>query len=274
MTTPAGERPNPEFDPEALQSWLDLLRKTIARYFRLEVIGAENIPEGRVMIVGCHSGVLPYDAGCTLVAIEQETGRLGHAVGDWIFGRWKPVERFLRRIGAIVGERTETAALLRNDEIMLVFPGGADDMTRPIWRDPYRVLPHKGFAKGNGGYIKIALETGTPIVPLAVVGAEEIHMMIWDFWPLARLLGWPYFPILGSLVPLPAKLYVRFGPAIDLGHGPEAARDQAIVNKLNVKVRRELQDLIDETRSRRRGIFWSTYANGRSRPDNPARRRG
>ena len=123
---------NDDFDPAAARASLQLVRATVARYFRLEAHGAEHIPYGRCLVVGCHSGVVPYDAACTLVAIEAKTGRLARAVGDELFGRSKLVEAYLRQRGAIVGRRAEAAAIVRQGNILLVFPGGAADMTRPI----------------------------------------------------------------------------------------------------------------------------------------------
>jgi 1-acyl-sn-glycerol-3-phosphate acyltransferase len=260
---------NDDFDPAAARASLQLVRSTVARYFRLEAHGTQNIPRGRCMVVGCHSGVLPYDAACTLAAIEEHTGRLARAIGDELFGRSKLVEAYLRRRGAIVGKREEAAAVLRRGNILLVFPGGAADMTRPIWRDAYRVLPHKGFAHGRGGYIKIALATRTPIVPLAVVGAEEAHVMLGDVPPVARLVGVPFFPVLAFWFPLPVKLYVRFGKPIHFRENPAAANDQAVVDRLNKHVRRSVQALIDDTLRRRTGIIWSTYDDG---PEDATRR--
>lgn len=251
---------NDDFDPAAARASLQLVRTTVARYFRLEIRGADKIPvRGRCMVVGCHSGVVPYDAACTLVAIEDKTGRLARAVGDELFGRLKFVESYLRQRGAFIGQREEAAAILRQGNILLVFPGGAADMTRPLWRDAYRVLPHKGFAPGRGGYIKIALTTQTPIVPLAVVGAEEAHVMLGNVSPVARLFGVPFFPLLAFWFPLPVKLYVRFGEPIHLREDPAAANDQAVIDHLNQQVRRRVQALIDDTRHRRQGIIWSTY---------------
>jgi 1-acyl-sn-glycerol-3-phosphate acyltransferase len=267
-------KPNAEFDPVATRASLAMVRETVGRYFRMEVHGAEHLPAGRCLVIGCHSGVVPYDAACTLAAIEQSTGRLARSVGDRMFGSWSFVESYLRRRGAIVGEPVETAALLRAGQIMLVFPGGAADMTRPIWRDRYRVLPHKGFAPGHGGYIKLALRTHSPIVPLAVVGAEEAHMVLANLPRIARLFGAPFFPLVASLLPLPVKLYIRFGPPITLAGGAAAAKDQARVDRLNARVRRTVQRLIDDTRRRRRGIIWSTYdALGHRPHKNPSKER-
>jgi 1-acyl-sn-glycerol-3-phosphate acyltransferase len=256
---PPPPRPNPEFDPAALRASLDAVRRTFGRYFRLDVHGGENIPAGGCMVVGCHSGVMPYDAALALVAIEQATGRLARSIGDRFWGWSTTVEQFLRRRGAIVGEPEETTALLRAGNVVLVMPGGAADMTRPYWRDPYRVLRHKGWAPGRGGFIKVALAAGVPIVPVAIVGAEETHLMLWNAEWLARLLGTPFFPILAFPFPLPARIYVRFGEPIHLRRGAAAGRDQAVVDRLAGRVRGRLQALIDDTRQQRRGIVWSHY---------------
>jgi len=131
-------------------------------------------------------------------------------------------------------------------------------------------LPHKGYAPGRGGYVKVALVTRAPIVPLAVVGAEEAHMLLANVAPVARLLRVPFWPILASWLPLPVKLYVRFGAPIRFREGPEAAGDQAVVDRLNERVRQSVQSLIDDTVRRRHGIIWSVYDAAEPAP----RRRG
>ncbi len=263
---PDSALPNREFDPAALRASLDMVRATLGRYFRLEVQGGENIPARGCLVVGCHSGVIPYDAALALVAIERETGRLARSIGDRFWGWFRPVEQYLRRRGAIVGEPREATALLRAGNIVLLMPGGVADMTRPYWRDRYRVLRHKGWAPGRGGFIKVALAAGVPIVPMAIVGAEETHVMLWNAERLARLLGAPLFPILAFPFPLPAKIYVRFGGPIRFRRGPEVASDQAAVDRLAERVRGRLQALIDDTLRHRRGVVWSRYAPESSPP--------
>ena len=248
-----------KFDAGAMRASLAMVRQTVGRYFRLEAHGGENIPDGGCMVVGCHSGVVPYDAACALVAIEDVTGRLGRSVGDHLWGRVKVIERFLHRRGVIVGERDGAAQILRAGHILLVMPGGTLDMTRPIWRDAYRVLPHKGFARERGGYIKLALSTGVPILPMAVVGAEEAHMLLYNMKGLAQRLRAPFFPLVAFLFPLPVKIRVRFGRPIRFREGPQAANDQAVVDRLNTRTRRALQALIDDTLRRRKGVIWSRY---------------
>jgi 1-acyl-sn-glycerol-3-phosphate acyltransferase len=250
------------FDRRTADRWLSYLRQTLGRYFRPEVIGAEHLPAGRALIVGCHSGVVPYDAACTLLAIRDATGRHARAIADELFGRIDLVQRFLRRQGAEVGTPAAVSALLRAGHLVLLFPGGARDMERPYLTQRYRVLPHRGFAPGRGGYIKVALRTRSPIVPLAVVGAEEAHVMLGNVPPLARLLGAPLFPLVLFPFPLPVRLCIRFGEPIELPGTPADARDQGRVDQLNAMVRRRLQRLIDDTVRRRRGVIFADYRNG------------
>ncbi|HLK10267.1 MAG TPA: lysophospholipid acyltransferase family protein [Candidatus Binatia bacterium] len=247
-----------DLDPVRTRRSFWLVEQTISRYFRLRVMGAEHIPPGRALVVGRHSGVLPWDAACLVPALHRHTGRFSRNAGDALWARWAPVARYLAARGVVLGPAAEIEALLRRDELVLLFPGGAADMRLPVW-ERYRVKAHKGFAPGRGGYIKIALRTRSPVVPVAIVGAEEVHMLLADVWPLARLLGVPFFPIVASVLPLPARLYVRFGPPIRLDAPPEAAADQEVVDRLNGAVRAALQALIDDTRRRRRGVYWSSY---------------
>jgi 1-acyl-sn-glycerol-3-phosphate acyltransferase len=250
--------PSSDLDPARAAFAYSLIEQTVCRYFRMQVMDAERIPPGRSLLIGRHSGVMPWDATCAVVAIWRHTGRFSRNVGHWLFGRIPLVADYLRACGVVIGEPARLEALLARDEMVLLFPGGAEDMRRPIW-ERYRVWPHKGFAPGHGGYVKVALRTRSPIVPVAIIGAEETHVLLTDVPPLARLFGMPYFPIVLSALPLPARIYIRFGTPIQLDAPPEAATDQRVVDRLNLRVRRKLQALIDDTRRHRRGIYCSRY---------------
>jgi 1-acyl-sn-glycerol-3-phosphate acyltransferase len=264
------------FDRASARRWLGYVRSVLWPYFRPEVIGAERLPSGRGLIIGCHSGVLPYDAASVLVAINEATGRYARSIGDDLFGRSRYLRHHLRRQGAVVGRPRVVEQLLRAGHLILLYPGGARDMERPYLTQRYRVLPHRGFAPGRGGYVKIALRTATPIVPLALVGAEEAHVMLANLAPLARLLGLPLFPLLLFPLPLPTRLYIRFGEPFALPGKPSDAEDQKRVDRLNRMVRQRVQRLIDDTLRRRRGVIFSTYRNGDSphRGDNNVAPRG
>jgi acyltransferase-like protein len=152
------------FDPVTTRRAFLLLDRTVCRYFRLQVLGTENIPAGRAMIVGCHSGVFAWDATCLVVAIYRHTGRFSRNVGDRFFGRLGPIVPFLKATGLVIGDPERVEACLRHDELVMAFPGGAADMLRPIWRR-YQIEPHRGLAPRRGGYLKIALRAKSPIVP-------------------------------------------------------------------------------------------------------------
>lgn len=261
------------FDAAATERWLGYVRATLWPYFRPKVIGTEHLPKGRGLIIGCHSGVIPYDAACTLVAIHDATGRFSRAIGDNLFGRIEFVQGFLRQQGAVVGRRDVLEALLHAGEYVLVFPGGALDMERPYLTQRYRVLPHRGFAPGRGGYIKVALRTHSPIVPLAVVGAEEAHVMLGTIPRLGPAIGVPFLPMLLFPLPLPVKLYIRFGKPIVLPGTAADAEDQQRVDRLNTMVRRRVQELIDDTVRRRRGVIFSEYDEERPTGGPRSRRR-
>jgi 1-acyl-sn-glycerol-3-phosphate acyltransferase len=247
------------FDPATADLWLGRVRALLWPYFRPRLIGVEHLPRGRALIIGRHSGVIPYDAACTIAAIHEATGRVCRGFGDRFFGTIPGVEEFLNRCGAGVADPAVAEAALRRDDAVLVFPGGALDMGQSYLTDAYRVVPHRGFALGRGGYVKLALRAGAPIVPLAVVGAEEIHVTLGNWATAARALGVPLWPFVLSPLPLPAKLFIRLGKPIHLHGTPADARRQARVDALNRQVQARLQRLIDDTVRRRRGIFLGGY---------------
>jgi 1-acyl-sn-glycerol-3-phosphate acyltransferase len=262
------------FDPPTATRWLGLVRAATWPYFRPQVIGAEHLPrKGRALIIGCHSGTIPYDAACTLVAVHEATGRFARSIGDNLFAQIGGVETFLRQQGALVGTPDVVEAVLRANHLLLLFPGGSRDMERPYLTQRYQVLPHRGFAPGHGGYIKTALRTRAPIIPLAVVGAEEAHVLLGKVPVLARIFGVPFFPLLLFPWPLPVKLYIRFGEPMVLPGTPADADDPRRVDQLNAMVRQRVQALIDDTVARRRGVILSTYDDAAPATVSRSRRR-
>ncbi|HLK11030.1 MAG TPA: hypothetical protein VKW76_06590 [Candidatus Binatia bacterium] len=271
------------FDPVATKRWLFLVERLAGRYFRATTLGAEHIPPGRALIVACHSGVVPWDAMLLVAEIYRLTGRFSWNAGHAFWGRSAALKNLLVPTGMVLGGRDEFEELLRRDEICTIFADGGEGNRRAYYLegDRYTVKPQKGFAPGCGGYVKAALRTRSPVVPVAIVGTEEIHYCLGDIPQLAEALGVPFFPLIASVFPLPARVYLRFGEAIWLDAPPEAADDQAVVDRLNEGVRRTLQALIDDTLRRRHGIYWSTYdardgsgLRTRTAPDGVGRFRG
>ena len=149
------------------------MRGALWPYFRPQVIGTEHLPRGRGLIIGCYSGVIPYDAAAVLVAIHAATGRVARSIGDRFFGQVGFIESFLRRQGALVGSPAVLDAVLRAGHLALLFPGGARDMERPYLTQRYRVLPHRGFAPGHVGWGKAAPASRAPHHVARVAGRVE-----------------------------------------------------------------------------------------------------
>jgi 1-acyl-sn-glycerol-3-phosphate acyltransferase len=255
---PADER---GFDPVATKRSFFLVEQLLGRYFRVSSFGAENIPPGGVIILASHSGVMPWDATLLVPEIYRLTGRFSWNAGHEFWGRYAPLRTSLVPTGMVLGGMGEFEALLRRGEICTIFADAGQGNRRAYYLESerYKVKPVKGFAPGHGGYIKLALHTGRPIVPVAIVGTEEIHYCLGDIPQAAELLRMPFFPIVASILPLPAHIYIRFGEPIHLEAPPEAAGDQRFVDRLNERVRGALQALLDDTLHRRHGIYWSSY---------------
>src|SRR5256885_743276 len=140
-----------------------------------------------------------------------------------------------------------------------VFPEGVKGASKS-YRDRYRIQ-----RLGRGGFVQVALRTGSPIIPVAVVGSEEIHPVIADLQPVARLFGLPTLPItptfpwlgLAGLLPLPSKWFIAFGEPIEVAqHGAEAAGDASLVLELSERVREWIQSTVYQLLPRRRTVFF------------------
>ena len=243
------------FSPEVAKVTYSLARQ-IARYFRPEIHGIENVPDGRVLIVPNHSGQLPLDGvviadACLRLARPP---RLVRAQAE----RWVPtlpvVNESFARSGVVVGDPINCRNLLLEDNAILVFPEGARGSGKP-WRDRYKL---RSFGRG---FMRLALQTNTPVVPVAVVGAEESIISIHDWKSMAKLLGTPYvpispfLPILGPLAyfPLPTKFYVYFGEPMHFT-GPFDDEDQVIQEKVDA-VQAKVQQMIDDGLAKRSSVW-------------------
>jgi 1-acyl-sn-glycerol-3-phosphate acyltransferase len=236
------------FDEELVELVYPLLEFMYERWWRVMATGVSNVPaHGRAMLVANHAGVLPWDATMMSVAIMKEHPLPRYPrfmVLDWAF-RLPWVSSFMRRVGGVAASPFNAMRLLDQGHLVMVFPEGSKGAGKPF-SERYRLQRF-----GRGGFVEVALRTSSPIVPVAVVGSEEIYPKIADSRLLARLIGSPYFPItplfplLGPLgaIPLPSKWRIEFCPPIDVsGYGPEAADDRSLVFELSERVRDTIQD--------------------------------
>ncbi|TDU05775.1 1-acyl-sn-glycerol-3-phosphate acyltransferase [Streptomyces sp. 846.5] len=251
------------FDPELTEKvLLSAVRPLAEKYFRLEVRGAENLPEkGGALVVANHSGVLPWDALMTQVAIHDHTPTQRHLrmlAADLVFVL-PGVNELARKAGHTLACNEDAQRLLELGEIVGVWPEGFKGIGKPF-ADRYKLQRF-----GRGGFVSSALRAGVPIVPCSIVGAEEIYPMIGNARTLARLLGLPYVPItptfpwLGPLgaVPLPTKWTIQFGEPIPTdSYPPEAADDPMLLFNLTDEVRETVQHTLYKLLVQRRSVFF------------------
>jgi 1-acyl-sn-glycerol-3-phosphate acyltransferase len=235
-----------EFSLAALAPFIWLYR----HYHRVEVHGIEQVPPGRVLLVSNHSGQLPMDGAMIGVAmvLEARPPRFIRSLVD----KWVPalpyVSTFMARMGQIVGTPENCRRLLNAGEAILVFPEGTRGIAK-LWPQRYQ-LQDFGL-----GFMRLALETDTPIVPVAVVGAEEQAPALLDIKPLARLLGMPAFPVTptGIPFPLPTKYRIYFGEPLRF-KGRADDEDSELDKKVRT-VKAAIQTMLNRGLREREGVF-------------------
>ena len=235
------------FDRELTDTvFYPMLRVLYQDWFRTEVFGIENVPDtGGGLMVGNHSGTFALDAMMLSVALRDRhpSDRHLRLLGADLVFRVPGLSELARKAGATVACNPDAERLMGNGELVGVFPEGFKGVGK-LYADRYKLQRF-----GRGGFVSAALRTGTPIIPVAIVGAEEIYPMLADLKPLARLLGLPYFPVtptfpwLGplGLVPLPSKWMIQFCPPIPTAHLTEHADDPMVVYNLADQVRETIQ---------------------------------
>jgi len=248
------------FDQEITERFLMAALRPIAqKWFRIEVRGIENIPaDGGALVVSNHSGTVPVDGLMTMVVIHDHAGRSLRPLGADLVFKMPLVSALARKTGATLACSEDAERMLRGGELVGVWPEGFKGIGKP-YAERYKLQRF-----GRGGFVSAAVRTGVPIIPLSVVGAEEIYPLVGNVPSLARLLGVPYipitpfFPLLGplGLVPLPSKWLLEFGEPIrtdefDAG----AADDPMLVFNVTDQVRETIQQTLYRLLMERQSVF-------------------
>ncbi|MBI2059818.1 MAG: acyltransferase family protein [Nitrospirae bacterium] len=237
------------------------------KYFRVDVKGLEHVPsEGRGLLVGNHSGVLPYDGMmvCAAVMFDHPSGRIPRFLAEDMFSNYPILSPMMTKGGTVRACQENAERLLRNDQLVAVFPEGVKGIGK-LYRERYHLQRF-----GRGGFIRLALRTRAPLIPVAVVGAEESMPMIAKSDLLARIIGIPYFPITpnmlfltpllgptGGLVPFPTKWTIEFGEPILLPSNVLGAPDEDLkVNLYKEDIRDRLQEMINGLVKKRKSVWW------------------
>lgn len=226
-------------------------------WFRCITTGVENVPPGRCMLIGNHAGQVAFDGLMITAAmvLEAEPPRLTRSMGEYWLGTLPWLSVLLDRIGSSVGTPQTCADMLENGECILAFPEGVRGMNK-VYADAYQ-LQEFGL-----GFMRLALQTGAPIVPFAVVGSEEQAPSIANLESVGRIIGAPAFPItltwpwLGALgmVPLPVRYHIEFGEPLRFD-GAANDEDEVIAEKVEV-VESSIQRMIRDGLARRESIFF------------------
>ncbi|GLW08891.1 glycerol acyltransferase [Microtetraspora sp. NBRC 13810] len=238
---------------------LEIIRPLYRHWFRVDVNGLGNVPaEGGALVVANHSGTLPLDALMLQVALHDEAHRAIRLLGADLVYRLPVLSQLSRKTGHTLACPEDADRLLRKGELVGVFPEGFKGVGKPF-SERYKLQRF-----GRGGFVASAIEAGVPIVPCAIVGAEEIYPKLGDLRFLARTFGLPYLPItplfpwLGplGLLPLPSKWVIGFGEPIRTDeYDPAAADDPVTVFNLTDHIREIIQQQLNELRLRRGHAF-------------------
>jgi len=242
------------YDPWGLN--VEVARRTLVTfalfyryYFRVKAYGLQNLPKGRMLIIGNHAGQIAIDAAMIGLAtmLEASPPRYLRGMGEY----WLPTLPFfnvlLARVGGVVGTPKNCTDILEHGEAVIAFPEGVRGMNKPF-RERYQLQ------RFGNGFMRLALQTNTPIVPVAVVGSEEQAPSLGNFAPLARLLSMPAFPIVLNFFPLPTRYHIYFGEPMEFRGNPND-EDEVIVRKVE-QVKGRIHDMIQRGLKQRRSIFF------------------
>ena len=262
ITAPTRRRKAPpdEFglDPEFRQRALPLFKALYEKYWRVDARGARNVPKnGPAILVANHSGALPFDATMIACALEEaHYPRATRFLYDRFVENLPWVPQFYKKAGGVVASHENAARLLDKGELIGLFPEGVAGLSK-LYSERYVLQPF------SGGFVRLALRFGAPIVPVAVVGAEEIYPLLGRLRGIGKLLGAPYlpvtpfFPLLGplGLIPLPTKWRIQFGKPIVLDGAHRRRLDGLAVRASAEQVRRRVQTMVRALLRERDSVF-------------------
>lgn len=223
-------------------------------WFRVEASGLEHVPDGRVLVVGNHAGQLPLDGIMVAMAmvLDAERPRFPRALIERFIQSMPFLSVWFQRMGQVMGSPDNAKRLLESDGSLVVFPEGVKGISKTFDRR-YTLAPF------GQGFIRLALETHSPIVPVSIIGAEEQYPSVSNLRGLAKLLGVPALPVmpqlfLGLWAPLPTKYRIQFGEPIYLSG--EADDDDAAIEEKVWRVRATVQSMVNRGLKERKAIFW------------------
>ncbi len=227
-----------------------LVKPLYERYFRVISHGAEHVPaEGGAIVIANHGGALPVDAALLFEDVVLRTPRTPRIIAAHFVPRLPVVSTLLARIGVVSGSPANVRCLLERGELVVVFPEGVSGPAKPF-RDRYRLQSWRV------GFAELALRYRVPVVPVAIVGAEESWPVVLRL-PLAHAFGAPYIPVPLSPLPLPARVRITYGAPLHLhrGHAAEDADDPEVVHEAAARARTAVEHLLVTELASRPAVF-------------------
>jgi 1-acyl-sn-glycerol-3-phosphate acyltransferase len=248
---------------EQVRALARALYDPVYRYWlRAEWEGLEHVPlDGGALLVANHGGAIPSDAPVIMHGIERELLRPVYGLAENLFRSLPVLGTLWSRAGGVPAHPDNAYRLLHDDQqLVLVFPEGTKATGKHV-RDRYQL---RRF--GRGGFVEIAMRAGVPVVPMAVIGNEEAMPILWKSARIARLLRLPYFPItanqfvygpvLGYVLPLPAKFRIRVLPPVTFDVPPGQTRyNRGVVMEEAERIRALIQTEVDDMLRTRRSVW-------------------
>ncbi|MEM7408785.1 MAG: lysophospholipid acyltransferase family protein [Myxococcota bacterium] len=246
------------FDPSVARYAMALMAWVYRHYLRVETRGVEKVPQGRVLLIANHAGnTFAWDGAmlATSLFLEGEPPRVVRGMGEYFLPTIPFFNVMMHRMGSVVGRPENCVQLLEEEEAIMAFPEGERGFVKTF--DQRYQLQRFGL-----GFVRLALETGTPIVPVGIVGAEEQSPGLANPRWIGRLFGSPAFPItptfpwLGALgmLPFPVKFHLHFGAPIFFEG--DANEDDAAIEERVEMVKAEIRRLISDGRAARSNWFF------------------
>ena len=223
-------------------------------WFRTESHGLENVPEGRALIVANHSGQVPLDGIIIALAmmLDADRPRFARSMIERYIGTLPFLSVWFPRVGQVMGSPENAQRLLESEEPLLIFPEGVRGISK-TFDQRYRLRPF------GQGFMRLALQTHTPIVPVAVIGAEEQYPSIGQLTFLRKMFGTPSMPLIpqlfvGMAAPLPVKYRLYFGEPMRFTGDPDD--EDSVIDEKVWSVQATIQSMVNRGLRERRGIFW------------------
>lgn len=245
---------------ETFARWMPLFDFLYEDYFKVELRGIDNIPaEGRALLVGNHSGLLPIDGAMITIAMcheHESPRRVRYLATDWFY-QVPGLAEWVAETGQVRATKENATKLLDRGELVGIYPEGLRGVGKP-YAERYRMMDF------HPGFVQLAISTQTKLIPVATVGGDEIFPNIVNLKTVARIVQMPFFPVTWAFpwlpfpymfLPLPVRWMISIKEPIDLGYPPEKATDKKLVLRLAREIQHDIQSDLNRLLRERKSTF-------------------